>query len=930
MAAVHSASTSAPPAYSSSTFASTASLLAMMRTDSTHPAAYRQQRSPLSTPCYSARQQQVVDVDQLEQPAQSTMAEQTAYEALTGHGLDPSHWLDPSALPQLATGHASTSDPMRVSGQDLMPVQSVTHLTDIQVPDSGPSVLRRADANATPASPTQTQFTSPVKPKVPPQSSTDALARWFAELACWIWFSPATSSLTGASLPGTPCRSPTTAYTPMHSSPLASRIGAGIKRGHSKTRSQDGGVGSFWLYQERQSAIAAAGLSGENGHRPGSSYSQSQGDEYSSLRLVPRSRFVSFIRDTLRTTQVSTSVLILALLYIRRLKLLHPRLRGQEGSEYRLCVTALMLGNKFLDDHTYTNKTWSDISGISLKDVTRMEVEFWLGLQMRIHVTESEYTEWQAALENMYDQRASVLARKERDNARRRAGAAVGISASTTAVAVPQQCASAPLPAAPANGLRHSFSYLPPCNAVSPISPLADPATAFGEPMGSWTRTLSSTTSASPLLSLSYPGSHDTNLTSASSPVSQRSLASTSATIISPNTALRPLMSSNGFEWGPNGDASKLELDTAVVPPWSTRRTVTDAVPPGLPVDTTWQQASMPHHPDSVSMSTGYSASSTRPKRRRLESDEECPSGQAKRLFLQTSSGHPEKGRANATGLQLTTSLANAGSAATSARRTPHLYIPNVGEEAASPRDSLYRSVFGQPLTPDCLMQAYPGPQAALHPGQPDRQHLTFYQLAAGRDYGLPAFHLPPPPSHGPWPPARASTRRGSLSLSAYGISPRSGQVTSLASWHTPGGTRQPRTSSGLAVEASASIPSRHGANAVRFSPEAYGVSYGSAPSTVAHTYGLPNDAAGASFGSTDASTAHQVTSQAPDERRWVPFNNVPMNMQLHHLQQWQQVHYFPHVHQQEQGQRDRRGSVVIRDGLADANGVPLGFARQH
>ncbi|PWN27771.1 hypothetical protein BDZ90DRAFT_219850, partial [Jaminaea rosea] len=133
------------------------------------------------------------------------------------------------------------------------------------------------------------------------------------------------------------------------------------------------------------------------------------------LRLAPRDRFVNFVRDTLRTTQVSTSVLILALLYIRRLKLLHPRLRGQDGSEYRLCVTALMLGNKFLDDHTYTNKTWSDISGIPLKDVTKMEIEFWLGLQMRIHVTKAEYEEWQQALEDLYEQRRQALAKRARD-----------------------------------------------------------------------------------------------------------------------------------------------------------------------------------------------------------------------------------------------------------------------------------------------------------------------------------------------------------------------------------------------------------------------------------------------------------------------------------------------------------------------------------
>lgn len=70
----------------------------------------------------------------------------------------------------------------------------------------------------------------------------------------------------------------------------------------------------------------------------------------------------------------------LALLFIYRLKSSHPHLKGKEGSEFRIAITALMLSNKSLEDHTYTNKSWSEISGIDLKDINKMEVEFWLGL----------------------------------------------------------------------------------------------------------------------------------------------------------------------------------------------------------------------------------------------------------------------------------------------------------------------------------------------------------------------------------------------------------------------------------------------------------------------------------------------------------------------------------------------------------------------
>lgn len=48
----------------------------------------------------------------------------------------------------------------------------------------------------------------------------------------------------------------------------------------------------------------------------------------------------------LSTTQVSQNVILLALLFIYRLKRLNPSVKGKVGSEFRLLTVALMLGNK--------------------------------------------------------------------------------------------------------------------------------------------------------------------------------------------------------------------------------------------------------------------------------------------------------------------------------------------------------------------------------------------------------------------------------------------------------------------------------------------------------------------------------------------------------------------------------------------------------
>lgn len=52
----------------------------------------------------------------------------------------------------------------------------------------------------------------------------------------------------------------------------------------------------------------------------------------------------------LATTQVSQSVIVLALHYIFRLKEGNDLVLGRKGSEFRVAVCALMLANKFVDE----------------------------------------------------------------------------------------------------------------------------------------------------------------------------------------------------------------------------------------------------------------------------------------------------------------------------------------------------------------------------------------------------------------------------------------------------------------------------------------------------------------------------------------------------------------------------------------------------
>ncbi|ESZ98371.1 hypothetical protein SBOR_1249 [Sclerotinia borealis F-4128] len=112
----------------------------------------------------------------------------------------------------------------------------------------------------------------------------------------------------------------------------------------------------------------------------------------------PSVGFTKWVVTILMTTQVSQNVILLALLFIYRLKSINPAVKGRSGSEYRLLTVALMLGNKFLDDNTYTNKTWAEVSGISVNEIHIMEVEFLSNMRYSLLASEDEWKEWQQKL----------------------------------------------------------------------------------------------------------------------------------------------------------------------------------------------------------------------------------------------------------------------------------------------------------------------------------------------------------------------------------------------------------------------------------------------------------------------------------------------------------------------------------------------------
>ncbi|CAO3581323.1 unnamed protein product [Absidia cylindrospora] len=75
-----------------------------------------------------------------------------------------------------------------------------------------------------------------------------------------------------------------------------------------------------------------------------------------------------------------------------------------------------MLANKFLDDNTFTNKTWSDISGMKMYELNVMEFEFLDVLRYALFIPKVDFDHWKTTLFNfrnkLYDPAMNDVTRR--------------------------------------------------------------------------------------------------------------------------------------------------------------------------------------------------------------------------------------------------------------------------------------------------------------------------------------------------------------------------------------------------------------------------------------------------------------------------------------------------------------------------------------
>lgn len=126
-------------------------------------------------------------------------------------------------------------------------------------------------------------------------------------------------------------------------------------------------------------------------------------------------QFRKYVLQVLSSTRLPSSTILLGLYYLAsRMRQLSSVGVYTSGSAqvYRMLTTALLLGSKFLDDNTFQNRSWAEVSNIPVEKLNSMELE-WLKafdwkIHERIHNQQDGFMTWKTHWENW---RAKAAAR---------------------------------------------------------------------------------------------------------------------------------------------------------------------------------------------------------------------------------------------------------------------------------------------------------------------------------------------------------------------------------------------------------------------------------------------------------------------------------------------------------------------------------------
>ncbi|KAF3923158.1 hypothetical protein ABW20_dc0108424 [Dactylellina cionopaga] len=129
--------------------------------------------------------------------------------------------------------------------------------------------------------------------------------------------------------------------------------------------------------------------------------------------------FKKFVFTILQSTRLPSSTVILSLDYLSHRMNNCPPTTQHKGLAhlYRMCTISLLLASKFLDDNTFQNRSWADVTGLQGTELNQLEADWLAAIGWQLHVARPGYSgfeSWKASWDSFISQKqvhhAPVLA----------------------------------------------------------------------------------------------------------------------------------------------------------------------------------------------------------------------------------------------------------------------------------------------------------------------------------------------------------------------------------------------------------------------------------------------------------------------------------------------------------------------------------------
>jgi len=110
--------------------------------------------------------------------------------------------------------------------------------------------------------------------------------------------------------------------------------------------------------------------------------------------------FRKFVQALLTSTRLPSTTILLGMNYLaRRMNMLKAAgpCKVTDGVVWRMLTIGLLLGSKFLDDNTFQNRSWSEVSGIPVSELNTMEHEWLEAMEWNLYVnldTSKDFNAW--------------------------------------------------------------------------------------------------------------------------------------------------------------------------------------------------------------------------------------------------------------------------------------------------------------------------------------------------------------------------------------------------------------------------------------------------------------------------------------------------------------------------------------------------------